>query len=245
MSAVSTFTNDSVRKSIPTGTNSRCLRKRFEDWPSPSRHPESHSCGTEELGRENVKVTSSGSLDPARDDRKDLPRFGQLAFFFVGRRFFHRLIEQLCIIASFAILPRAFVVGVTGNQRERDRRFRVNHLLGALIDFAPRVRLLQRGTAEGAVTHVPHRDLHSVFVHPDRETKIIAGHYRVLREILRDTAADHEQSALFGGDFNFCQLKKILGRIDTEMLVRIFVLMMNQTEAAAAVAESRAKDRYV
>src|SRR5437660_6449688 len=175
---------------------------------------------------------------------RELSRASQFSFLH-SRRFFRRLIEELSKVASFAILPRPLVPGIARNQRQRDRRFRVNHLLGALIDFAPRVRLLQRGTAEGAVTRVRHRDLHSVFVHPDVETEIIAGHYRVLREIFRDASADHEQSALFGGDFNFCQLKKILGRIDTEMLVRIFVLMMNQTEAGAAIAKSRAKDRYV
>src|SRR5260221_13572064 len=128
-----------------------------------------------------------GSLDSARDDR-ELSRGSQFSFLH-SRRFFHRLIEELSKLASFAILPRSFVVGVTGNQRQRDRRFRVNHLLGALIDFAPRVRLLQRGTAEGAVTHVRNRDLHSVFVHPDVETVLIAGPYRVLREILLEASA--------------------------------------------------------
>ncbi len=53
------------------------------------------------------------------------------------------LIEQFRVIACLAVLPVALVIRVTGDERQRDRRFRVNHLLGALIDFAPRVRLFK------------------------------------------------------------------------------------------------------
>src|SRR5207237_9786511 len=100
-------------------------------------------------------------------------------------------------------LPPSVSAGAIRYSPQRARRSRVHPWLGPLIDLAPRVRLLQRGTAEGAVTHVRHRDLHSIFLHPDVETEIIPGHYRVLREIFRHAPADHEQSALFGGDVTF------------------------------------------
>src|SRR6185295_11880935 len=74
MSAVSSFTNDSVRKSIPTGTNSRCLRKRFEDWPSPSRHPESRTGGVEGPGRDSLKVILEHPSTRLRDDRRIIAR---------------------------------------------------------------------------------------------------------------------------------------------------------------------------
>ena len=90
------------------------------------------------------------------------------------------------------ILPAAFVISIAGDQRHRDRRFRVNHLLGPLINFAPRICFLERGTTERAVAHIRHRDLHGIFVHSNVETEVIAGHHRVLGKILRNPAADHE-----------------------------------------------------
>src|SRR5204863_7765866 len=118
-------------------------------------------------------------------------------------------------------------------------------LLGPLINLAPGIRFFQRRTTERAIAHIRHRDLHGVFVHPDIETEIIAGHDRVLREIFRHSPSDHEQSALFRRDLNFRKLKYIFGRIDAEMLVWILVLMMNQAKARTAIAEGRAKDRYL
>ena len=50
-------------------------------------------------------------------------------------------------------------------------------------------------------------------MHPDVETKIIAGHYRVLREILRDTAADHEEAGFLVLDLELRELVEILAAV--------------------------------
>src|SRR5205814_6883867 len=73
--------------------------------------------------------------------------FRKLALF--RRRCFCRgLIQQLREGMRLPILPAAFVKSIAGDQRHRDRRLRVNHLFGPLIDFAPRIRFLERGTTE-------------------------------------------------------------------------------------------------
>lgn len=82
-------------------------------------------------------------------------------------------------------------------------------------------------------------------MHRDVFTQDLGADDRVLGEVLRNAAADHQKARRPRLDLDFRELPKILHRVDGEVRLGMLHLVENEAEAGAAVREGRAEDRDV
>ena len=160
-----------------------------------------------------------------------------------------RLVEQLREAALLAVAPGAAVPGVAGEEREDAGRLGEDHLLHRGRDLAPARRFLERRGGAGAVAHVGDGDLHRIFVHLDI---VVAEDFRaddsVLREVLGNAAADHQQAGGARLDLDVGQLAEVGDRVEHHVVAAALHrvdLVLDEAEARRAVDEGRAEDRHV
>jgi len=137
------------------------------------------------------------------------------------------------------------VVEIADDQGQHRGGFGVDHLLMGGLHLAPGGGLLERRAGTGTVAHIGHRDLHGILVHGHLGAQQIGAHHGVLGEIFGHAATDHEQPG--GGRLHLDagQLVKIAHRIDGEVgRVAAFMLVQDQAETGAGVAEGRAEDGH-
>ncbi len=113
------------------------------------------------------------------------------------------------------LAPVAAMIGVGSQQRHHRGRLGEHHLLQRRGHLAPARRLLQRRGGAGAVAHVRHGDLHGVFVHLDiLMAEDLGADDRVLHEVLRHAAADHQQARGARLDLDVGQLAEVGDGVD-------------------------------
>ena len=136
------------------------------------------------------------------------------------------------------------MVGVTCQERQHGGGFGKNHLFENGIDLSPGTRLLQRRAGTGAVPDIGDGNLDGIFVHGRRLPQNLGADDRILGEIFRHPASDHQQSRCFRLDLDLRQFPEIPYRIDGKVLLRMPVLVKDQTESCAAVGKGRAENRH-
>ena len=135
------------------------------------------------------------------------------------------------------------VVGVAGDEGQGEGGFREDHLLVGEVDLAPGAGFLEGGAGEGSVAGVGDGDLDGVLVHGGFDAEDVGGDDDVLREVLGDAAADHEQAGGGVVDLEFGDLVEVLGGVDgDDRLALTGVLVGDEAEAGGAVGEGGAED---
>ena len=139
--------------------------------------------------------------------------------------------------------------GVAGEQRQDAGRFGEDHLLHRGRDLAPARRLLKRRGGAGAVADIRDGDLHRVLVHLD---VVMPEDFRandsILREVLRNAAADHQKPGGARLDLDVGELAEVGDAVERHIMAAAFHrvdLVLDQAEARRAVGKGGAEDRHV
>lgn len=140
------------------------------------------------------------------------------------------------------------MVGVADDEWYDGGGFGVYHLFVEGVDFSPRGGFFEGRAGAGAVAGVGHGNLDGVLVHRHVVAEAFGAYDGVLRKVFGRAAANHEESACLGGEFNLRQFAEVGYRINGEegfFRFDTFRLVHDQSEAGAAIGECGYEDGHV
>jgi hypothetical protein len=102
------------------------------------------------------------------------------------------LVEYLGPALPFSVGRSGLLQRVASDQRYGHRGLRIDHLLVGGVYLTPGARFLKCRTRQSTVARIGDSDLDGVLVHWSIDTEDLRRYHDVLREVLRDAAADHQ-----------------------------------------------------